>query len=543
LWGQRAAPFHVSSVFFPLVGSTYLDDQPGWIPVATSVQQLKGLGANDVRITVSAGYYDSPTASVLSTSSVAGTFTPSDDKVVAFIQQLKAAGLGVTLQPFIHVAIDPANPLAVQPTPTDFNTWLAGHTSMMVHWATLAQQAGVDRFIVISDPEQTLTIPQANASGWVDMIRQVRAAYSGTLLVEIGLSGQIFPGGLTGIDLRQKAILDAVDVIGVAWNAAPLTNTVDPTLSQLVGAWRMSAGGVDSVAFLQGISTKYQKPVEIADITFHSFAGDNINPNNVYDSTAALTADQQEQANELDSFLSVMSQNQGLWLGGVSIDSWNRFPPNYAVARYLDSPVGENIQGKLAENTLRQWYTGQRVTASAGSLSAEVIGREVTLSWLVNSSPSVIGYVVEAGSTAESSDVFTINVDASSSRFAVPLTPGTYHLRLRAVNAAGTSSISNEVVATVHAVSPSAPGALAASVTGNVIHLSWQAGANSMGATYVIEMGSGPGLTDLGTVSSARSETTVAVPNPPGTRFVFRVLASNSAGESGPSNEVQVTLP
>jgi hypothetical protein len=122
-----------------------------------------------------------------------------------------------------------------------------------------------------------------------------------------------------------------------------------------------AVAGVDTIAYLQGVHERYNKPVYIADIALHSFSGDNVRNGDIYDVRIPLVADQQEQANEYESLFAVLAANAGPWFLGVSCDSWNRFPLDYnLVARFTNSEWGENIRGKLAENVLREWWTGQR---------------------------------------------------------------------------------------------------------------------------------------------------------------------------------------
>ena len=90
-------PFQIDSISFPLIGSLYLDDVPGWTPIPAVIQQLKALGANDVKISVADGYH-LPTDN-LPDPALTASLNPQDGKIIAFIQQLKAEGLGVTLQP------------------------------------------------------------------------------------------------------------------------------------------------------------------------------------------------------------------------------------------------------------------------------------------------------------------------------------------------------------------------------------------------------------------------------------------------------------
>jgi hypothetical protein len=356
----QSKPFPISSISFPLPGSNYLDDTPGWTPIPTVIQQIMVLGANDVKVSLNAGFYDTPTDNLPDPSLVV---RPPDDKIVAFLKQLKAAGLQVTVQPFVGIKFDPQGNLldTVHPQPTDFNAWIAAHTTIMVHLAQLAQSADADRFVVFGDEVGTVMYPPANRDGWLNMIAQVRNVFSGSIESEIYADGTIFPGGNTHIDLIPRPIIDALDILGIGFSPYPLTNTADPTMCQLLSAWRSNVKGIDTVGFLKGVHDKYQKPIMYADISFHSFAGDNMNNSDIYNVAIPLTADQQEHANEYDSFLTVMSQNAGTWLLGVSPDSWNRFPLDYnQTARFLNSPYGENIRGKLAQTILTQWYTGQR---------------------------------------------------------------------------------------------------------------------------------------------------------------------------------------
>src|SRR6185436_11234390 len=89
LWGQRAAPFRIASINFPLLGATYLRDRADLTPLATSIQEMKALGANDVRLAVTAAEYDASTDNLPSPSP--RNVIP-DAELLTFLQQLKAAG-------------------------------------------------------------------------------------------------------------------------------------------------------------------------------------------------------------------------------------------------------------------------------------------------------------------------------------------------------------------------------------------------------------------------------------------------------------------
>jgi hypothetical protein len=352
-------PFQISSISFPLIGSNYLDDNLGWTPIPEVIRQLKALGANDVKITVSAGSYDSARENLPNPSV---NLNPSDNKIISLIQQLKAAGFQITLVPFVNNQFDPqANLLdSVHSQPADFRVWMEAHAAIMVRWAQFSQQLGVERFSVFADEVQPLTYGTTNQGAWLDMIAQIRRVYTGKLTSVLYADGTVFAGGNNHVDLTPRAVIDALDIIGIGWYPQPITNTPDPPLCQLIAGWRQTTKNVDSVAFMRGVHSKYEKPVFIS-IAFHSFEGDNIRSNDIYDARIALTANQREQANEYESLFTVLSQINESWFLGVSPDSWNRFPLDYTnTARFLNSAYGENIRGKLAETVLTQWYNGQR---------------------------------------------------------------------------------------------------------------------------------------------------------------------------------------
>lgn len=354
-------PFQINSISFPLIGSTYLDDRPGWPSVATAIQQLKATGANDVKVTVSANHY----AKVTDNLPVAGanSFNPSDEKILDFLRQLKSQGLQITLVPFVNIDFNPSGNLldTVHPAPTDFNVWIGAHTASMVSFARMAQQAGVDRFVVFEDVTQNTLYNPDHAAAWLNLIASVRSVYSGHLTSMGYTDASLFGGGLDHLGLIPAPILSALDSIGFGFHPEPITNTKDATLPQLIAGWRTTARGVNTWDYLTQIHLRYNKPVWISDISFHSFDGDNLNTGDIYDAQKLLTVDEQEQADQYDALFTVLTQNLPDWFLGVSVDSWNRFPANCGgTARFLCSAYGENIQGKLAERVVSQWFSGRR---------------------------------------------------------------------------------------------------------------------------------------------------------------------------------------
>jgi hypothetical protein len=184
--------------------------------------------------------------------------------------------------------------------------------------------------------------------------------------------------------------------------------------------------------------------------------------------------------------------------------------------------------------------------APPANLTAVVNGANVSLNW---SAPpgTVLSYILEVGAVSGDSSLLVYDTGSPSTSFAAiaPL-PRTYFVRVRARNGAGTSAASNEVVVVVGSgagpcvSAPGAPASLTASVSGGLVTLNWSGPAGAV-TTYVIDVGSVAGATDLASFGTANNTPSVSAVAPPGTYFV-RVRARNDCGTGAPSNEIVVVV-
>ena len=88
---------------------------------------------------------------------------------------------------------------------------------------------------------------------------------------------------------------------------------------------------------------------------------------------------------------------------------------------------------------------GRGAPASPRSLSASGSGSVVNLQWLAPQGDTHTGFVIEAGSGPGLADLASLPVGNVTS-FTTTAPPGTYYVRVRAVNARGASGPSNEIV-------------------------------------------------------------------------------------------------
>lgn len=223
---------------------------------------------------------------------------------------------------------------------------------------------------------------------------------------------------------------------------------------------------------------------------------------------------------------------------------------------YVVSVRGSNRFGDGPESSQRTITVPQAYIASGAprNLSSSVLGATVTLRW----QPPATGgpptqYIVAPAQTPGGPPITLIPIGAvadvaadgtqslvtSFTATGVPL--GTYYVRLHGVNPANTglSAPSNEV--TVVVAPPNAPVMNAPAKIGSTVTFTWTPAAGPVAQSYLLTAAASPGGPTIASVTTtAPAFTATAVPA--GTYYV-RVRAVSTAGQSGPSNEVAVTVP
>ena len=190
-----------------------------------------------------------------------------------------------------------------------------------------------------------------------------------------------------------------------------------------------------------------------------------------------------------------------------------------------------------------RWAQACSAAPSApASLAASVSGFAVQLAWGV-SAGQVSSYILEAGSAPGGTDMGNFDLGTTTSYFASSVPAGTYHVRVKARNACGVSGPSSEAVVTVGATCsgvPGVPGTPVASVSGSSVQLTWGLSSGAV-STYVLEVGSTPGATNLG-VYEVGTGTDYRVSGVANGTYYVRIRARNPCGLSGPSSNAIVTV-
>lgn len=171
-------------------------------------------------------------------------------------------------------------------------------------------------------------------------------------------------------------------------------------------------------------------------------------------------------------------------------------------------------------------------------------GTTVFLAWSAPTSGGApTAYIIEAGSAPGLANLVNFSTGNTETTFSAAGVPfGAYYVRVKAMNAAGPGSASNESLLLV-GTPPEPPQGLTTSMSGSTAFLAWAPPlGGSIVTNYVIEAGSAPGLSNLASFATGDTATAYVAGNVgPGVYYV-RVRAANAVGLSAPSNETVLVV-
>src|SRR5262249_7989814 len=160
-------------------------------------------------------------------------------------------------------------------------------------------------------------------------------------------------------------------------------------------------------------------------------------------------------------------------------------------------------------------------------------------------SDPVVSYVVDAGSVSGRIALANWGLVSATPSLTTHREPyGTHLFRIRAESEARLSPPANEIVLTVGggarcASAPSAPFGLVGNVVGSTVNFAWSSASGTCAPTaYIVEVGTGPGLTNLASINTGTTTTTFSASGVGAGTYYFRVRAVNSVGPGPASNEI-----
>jgi hypothetical protein len=445
-------------------------------PAATdSRSDLVATGTNWAAVLVTQ-YQDTANSNVIAP---VAEKTPTDAALITAIQDLHSRGVKVMLKPHI----DPWNgQWRGDINPTDIDAWFASYTQFILHYAQMAEELGVEAYCM--GTEFRTISGAANRDRWVAVINAIRSVYSGTLTYAANAT---FPAD----EFTSVSFWDQLDLIGLD-GYFTLTDQTNPTLAQLIAAWRSNRFGEDLVAAVQNFADSRQKPVIFTEIGYKSTDGTNREPWN-FGLTGAL--DTAEQRDCYEAAFTVWSQ-QSSWMKGFF---WWAWPVPAPAANDTDY----NPRGKPAGAVLQAWQgppvNNPNFTLSANPATLTVSrGANGTSAITITRSGGFTGSVALTASGLPAGVTATINPTpatgtSSTLTFAAARTAAAGTVTVTITGAGGSLTRSTTLILTVDA--PPAPGVtVTPAINANspwyneeVIRLSNTANMTSLSLTITIQ--------------------------------------------------------
>ena len=138
-----------------------------------AIASWKSLGGNAIAF-APRWFMDAPTSTTIAPDSNLGS--PSDDSVIAAINEAHNQGLRVMLRPYVDVK---DGSWRGQIIPSSVGAWFASYTAFMDHYLDLAKTHHVDEF-TLGVEMLSMTEPK-NDSYWLAFIADARARFPGLL--------------------------------------------------------------------------------------------------------------------------------------------------------------------------------------------------------------------------------------------------------------------------------------------------------------------------------------------------------------------------
>jgi len=280
-----------------------------------ATSDIAGLGASWIQFT--------PTwkMATVTSSTIDVAWSVTDAGLLAVIHLARSKGLKVLLKPHVDPQ-DGTNRWEINPS--NRAAWFESYQAMMIHYATIAQQNGVDEFSV--GCELATMSGSADRSAWLRVINAIKAIYRGPLVY-----------AATIVEYPNVSFWDQLNFIGID-AYYPLSTSPTTDISALEAAWipirdQMAAFAVD-----------VGRAILFTEAGYPSLAGAAVEPfNNAYSSTPS----QPEQAAAYEALLATFS-GQPWWAGAFW---WSWWTDNGVYA-----PLDHAIGGKLAASVVRSWW-------------------------------------------------------------------------------------------------------------------------------------------------------------------------------------------
>ena len=266
--------------------------------------------------------------------------TATDDSIRSAIRYAESIGRKVALKPMVD---SEDGSWRGQFTPANANAWFQSYHDFILTFAHIAKDEGVD-YLVIGTEFTTLSTPQY-AQKWRDIIRDIRAIYSGPLTYAANW------GTHDSGEYSKITWWDALDSVGID-AYFPLSENNTPTVQSVAAAWK-----TNWFNDIKTLREQFNKPVLMTEIGYLSCDGAGKKP---WQYPCNAGVDGQEQADLYEGTLSFWKDYD--WMQGFLFWRWD---PNPNAGGASDGDYMP--QGKPAQDVLKQFWLAAPIPPPSSS--------------------------------------------------------------------------------------------------------------------------------------------------------------------------------
>lgn len=333
---SQRSPFQVMGFNINVYGSDRLnrEDYP------RSLDRIAMTGANTVLVTTP--YFQDTASSTVIWKDPNRTETLED--LGTLFDALHARGMVVGYK-FTVIPEDGTWSGAVQPS--DIAAWFASYKAHLVELGALLQARGVEVFFLGNEMQSM--VGAEFAAYWDDIINAVKSVYTGKLAWNGVLNARAGTDG----EAFKLSFADRLDFIGLSLYER-LTAKTNPTVQEIVDAWRHNRDGKDLVALVRTLFERTGKPIVFSEITYRNVDGNNIDPS-IWFTRPSDVLDPHEQADLYEAFMRVWTLEAPPWMRGVIWWQWGIEPEPDRFTMHDQTP-----QNLPSETLISEWFRGLR---------------------------------------------------------------------------------------------------------------------------------------------------------------------------------------
>ena len=214
----------------------------------------------------------------------------------------------------------------------EWDTWFDAYSRHMIHYALLAERAGVELYCIGTELRSSINQQPAR---WDSLIADIKEVYTGKLTYAANWDGEY----------DEVQFWDEMDYIGLQ-AYFPLTSNIRPSLQEIEKGW------IPHRAMLEQLSERHQRPILFTETGYRSDESATVRPWEwgIYQDTTGLIVCNETQLYAYEALFRQLWHEE--WFAGVYFWQWhNRHDSAYTVNNVDFTP-----RYKPAENALARWY-------------------------------------------------------------------------------------------------------------------------------------------------------------------------------------------